>query len=122
MKKSVAPRGGPAEEEMKVPVTGADGVIRQQSEEARLNQMMAHLFRGRLGKEAIAYLRSITLDTAAGPGVDTSALLHYEGQRYIVGVILERIERAKTPNRSGVQRRPRFSFSNRRKTNENPTV
>lgn len=84
---------------------GPDGVARTAKEEQRLNHVIGQLFRGRNGKEALAYLRSITLETVAGPNVQPNGLLHLEGQRYIVGVILERIELAKDPSRARKFRR-----------------
>jgi len=40
------------------------------------------------------YLRSITIEMVHGPNVATEELRHSEGQRYIVGLIEQRIAHA----------------------------
>jgi hypothetical protein len=71
---------------------GADGKIRAHDIEKKLNIMAADVFGQGAGAEFFDYLRSITTNVASGPEVNTNALLHLEGQRYIVGLISQRIQ------------------------------
>ena len=59
--------------------------------ERKLNEALAICFRDAVGKQALKYLRSITIEYVNGPGVDTNALIHLEGARWLVGVIEKRI-------------------------------
>jgi len=73
-------------------------VQRSVAAEAAINDLIAGVFTSAAGREALQYLRSITIELINGPGVSTDALRHLEGQRFIVGVIESRIradERAK---------------------------
>jgi hypothetical protein len=42
----------------------------------------------------LRYLRSVTIEMVHGPNVTTEELRHLEGQRYIVGLIEQRIAHA----------------------------
>lgn len=75
------------------PVVGADGTIRTPKQEDDLNKIFAGVFSGDAGREVIRYLRSITIESVAGPAIDTNQLMHKEGQRFIVGIIEQRIAR-----------------------------
>lgn len=74
-------------------VVGADGIIRTPKQEDNLNKTFAGVFSGDAGREVIRYLRSITIESVAGPAIDTNQLMHKEGQRFIVGIIERRIAR-----------------------------
>jgi len=70
---------------------GLDGLSRTQKEEQEINGLIAGLFSGPDGAAVIDYLRSITIERVCGPAIDDCALRHLEGQRYLVGLIEQRI-------------------------------
>lgn len=71
---------------------GADGIERTLAMERRINEAFAAVFDSAAGTKAIEYLRSITINTVAGPDQSDAALRHLEGGRYIVGIIDQRIQ------------------------------
>jgi len=73
-------------------MTGTDGVTRLVEEERALNQAFVAHFNDERGQRILDYLRSITIDSVCGPAVDDGHLRHLEGQRFIVGVIEQRIQ------------------------------
>jgi len=72
---------------------GIDGVIREIGQEDRINEWFALTFNTPLGEEIVDYLRGITIDSINGPRVSDQELRHMEGQRYIVQVMLSRIQK-----------------------------
>lgn len=60
-----------------------------------LDRAFARCFRGADGEAALAHLRGLTLDIAAGPEVGDARLRHLEGQRFIVRTILNLVERGR---------------------------
>ena len=54
------------------------------------------MFGSDAGKVFLNYLRSITIETVAGPEVTSEQLRHIEGQRYIVGLIQRRTNKGKS--------------------------
>lgn len=72
---------------------GPDGKIRYAEEEERLNRLFAACFSTPAGTAVLEHLKSITINTAAGPGVQPNELMHREGQRFLVGLINQRIAR-----------------------------
>ena len=73
------------------PETGPDGIQRARAEQARLNEVLATTFKGDLGKQALDYLRSISIERVCGPHATDAELRHLEGMRFIVAVISQRI-------------------------------
>ncbi len=71
-----------------------DGVGRSDEAEKRINEALALCFSGANGEFALKYLRSITIERVMGPNFDPNSLAHIEGQRFIVGIIEQRIKRA----------------------------
>jgi|TARA_R110002153_G_scaffold270041_1_gene436100 hypothetical protein len=69
---------------------GLDGIERQPDQEESLNAVSRALFSSDAGKVFLSYLRTITIETVAGPEVSDDQLRHLEGQRYIVGLIQRR--------------------------------
>tara|TARA_R100001460_G_scaffold70684_1_gene111325 strand:+ start:969 stop:1256 length:288 start_codon:yes stop_codon:yes gene_type:complete len=69
---------------------GLDGMERTPDQEEALNAVARALFTSDAGKTFIQYLKSITIETVAGPDIDDKQLRHLEGQRYIVGLIQRR--------------------------------
>jgi len=70
---------------------GPDGIVRSPDEHKRINEVLAITFKGEVGKAALDYLRSISIERACGPHVGDGELRHLEGMRFIVGVISQRI-------------------------------
>lgn len=76
---------------MRKTIRGPDGHERTAEREREINLALASCFAGEAGRLALDYLRSITTNVASGPEISTNALLHLEGQRFIVGLISQRI-------------------------------
>lgn len=70
---------------------GLDGYQRNSEDDVIVSKNVAKLFESPTGKEVLRYLRSITIEMVNGPNVTTEELRHLEGQRYIVGLIEQRI-------------------------------
>jgi hypothetical protein len=73
---------------------GIDGIQRKSELDTQISQNIAEIFKSATGKEVLKYLRSITIELVHGPNVSTEELRHLEGQRYIVGLIEQRINHA----------------------------
>lgn len=70
---------------------GIDGYQRKSEDDVIISQNFAQIFGTPTGKEVLRYLRSITIEMVNGPNVTTEELRHQEGQRFIVGLIEQRI-------------------------------
>ena len=73
---------------------GIDGYQRNSERDVEISQNIASIFESPTGKEVLKYLRSITIEMVHGPNVTTEELRHVEGQRYIVGLMEQRISHA----------------------------
>lgn len=73
---------------------GVDGIQRSTDEDLKISLNVAHIFNTPTGNEVLKYLRTITIEMVNGPNVSTEELRHVEGQRYIVGLIEQRIAHA----------------------------
>lgn len=73
---------------------GVDGYQRGSETDSEISQNVAQIFNSPTGKEVLRYLRSVTIEMVNGPNVTTEELRHIEGQRYIVGLIEQRIAHA----------------------------
>ena len=73
---------------------GIDGLQRTKERDLQISLIAAELFSSPSGKEFLRYLRSITIEMVNGPNVAQDHLMHQEGQRYIVGMIEQRIAHA----------------------------
>lgn len=73
---------------------GIDGYQRKSETDVEISQNFAQIFESPTGKQVLRYLRSITIEMVNGPNVTTEELRHLEGQRYIVGLIEQRIAHA----------------------------
>jgi undecaprenyl pyrophosphate synthase len=70
-----------------------DGFPRSPDVERRLNDLFAEHAAGSAAfREILTYLRSITIEAVTGPGVSNDELRHREGQRFVVGLIEQRIQ------------------------------
>lgn len=74
-------------------VVGCDGWTRTAEQDAELDAMMAAAFGGEAGRNALAYLRSITIEVVCGPEIADAKLRHLEGMRALVGIIETRVRR-----------------------------
>jgi hypothetical protein len=70
---------------------GIDGFPRKPEDDLNISQNIAKLFSTEAGQNILTYLRSITIDAVSGPNITDNELRHLEGQRYIVGLIVRRI-------------------------------
>lgn len=70
---------------------GLDGIQRDSDKDVQISRNIAEIFKTPTGKEVLRYLRSVTIEMVNGPNVTTEELRHIEGQRYIVGLIEQRI-------------------------------
>ncbi len=70
---------------------GLDGIQRSSDKDVQISQNISQIFESPTGKEVLRYLRSVTIEMVNGPNVTTEELRHIEGQRYIVGLIEQRI-------------------------------
>tara|TARA_R100000149_G_C5782576_1_gene77801 strand:- start:13 stop:276 length:264 start_codon:yes stop_codon:yes gene_type:complete len=78
---------------------GIDGIQRSKEKDNIISSNMLSAFSTPSGKETLNYLRSITIESVAGPNISDGELRHIEGQRYIVGLISRRMnhgEKVKT--------------------------
>jgi hypothetical protein len=69
-----------------------DGRVRSAATERRLNDACVSAFASAAGQFVLQYLRQITIESVGGPGIAPDHLMHLEGQRFIVGVIEQRIK------------------------------
>lgn len=74
---------------------GPDGIWRSAAEEEQLNTLFNRAFSTESGREVLKHLKQITLARVCGPEATEAQLRHIEGQRFLVSVILNRIERGK---------------------------
>jgi len=73
--------------------TSIDGYTRTPEVEKKLNQLTASVFKGDDGKQVLAYLKSITMEAVAGPNITQNELFHLEGKRYLVAILIQRINK-----------------------------
>jgi len=73
---------------------GIDGIQRRHEADVNISKNIAEIFSTPTGAEVLRYLRSITIEMVNGPNVSTEELRHIEGQRYIVGLLEQRINHA----------------------------
>lgn len=73
---------------------GIDGIQRNSEADLNISKNIAQIFSTPTGAEVLRYLRSITIEMVNGPNVSTEELRHIEGQRYLVGLLEQRINHA----------------------------
>ena len=73
---------------------GVDGYQRPRDQDEKLSQDVLALFSTPLGMSVMQYLKSITVDAVAGANISDAELRHLEGQRYIIALIVKRINHA----------------------------
>lgn len=72
-------------------IRGPDGHERTPEREREINLAVAAVFAGDAGRVVLEYLKSITTNVASGPEISDRALMHLEGQRFLVGLLSQRI-------------------------------
>lgn len=77
---------------------GLDGKTYPTHVEEELNLLAARVLGSPDGIRFTNYLRGITMNVAFEGNVDTNALMHMEGQRWIVGLMLARTKAGNTPS------------------------
>jgi len=77
---------------------GLDNFKRSSDDEEKLNSAFTALFSTDIGVSVLQYLKSITIESVAGPEITDNSLRHLEGQRYIVGLIQRRVNKGKSQN------------------------
>ena len=82
---------------------GIDGINRPQEKDREISENIATLFNSITGQAVLRYLRSITIEMVNGPNVTTEELRHMEGQRYIVGLIENRINHVHKVKKDGTR-------------------
>jgi hypothetical protein len=80
---------------------GIDGIQRPQARDREISENVATLFGSATGQAVLKYLRSITIEMVHGPNVTTEELRHMEGQRYIVGLLENRMNHAHKVKENG---------------------
>lgn len=90
LKRALANPRGQAQQ---APPPSVDGYPRPPHIEAEINRDFATLFRSQLGHKVLAYLRSITIHSVLDINASNEQLRHKEGQRYLFGIIDQRIMR-----------------------------
>ena len=86
-------------------VNSVDGRKYPPNVEDDLNSKANALFAEGIGKKFLQYLEGITTNNVHGPGLGIESLAHYEGQRYIVGIIKARTEMGKKIPDQSIERR-----------------
>jgi hypothetical protein len=72
------------------PQENVDGYIRSGEAERKLNEAVGIIFKGPAGELVMDYLKSITINTIAGPAASDAELRHLEGARWLVAVLIRR--------------------------------
>ena len=73
---------------------GVDGYPRSKEEDERISKHLLGLFNTPNGTEVLKYLKSVTIEAVSGPNISDAELRHLEGQRYLVALIVKRINHA----------------------------
>ena len=73
---------------------GVDGYPRPKQKDEEISKVIDSVFKTPNGKEMLQYLRSITIDAVSGPNIPDIELRHLEGQRYLVALLVKRINHA----------------------------
>ena len=73
---------------------GVDGYPRSKEQDEQISKVIESVFKTPNGKEVLQYMRSITIDAVSGPNISDIELRHLEGQRYLVALLVKRINHA----------------------------
>ena len=75
----------------------ADGRIYTGSTDEDINLLCAKVLGTPDGQRLLAYLRNLTMNVAFDGSVDPNALMHKEGQRWLVGLLVQRTAKGNEP-------------------------
>jgi len=78
---------------------GVDGFPRSKDEDNIISQNVLSLFKTPNGLEVLKYLKSVTIEAVSGANISDAELRHLEGQRYIIALIVKRINHAQRINK-----------------------
>ena len=78
---------------------GVDGFPRSKEEDKIISQNINSLFKTPNGQEVLKYLKSVTIEAVSGSNISDAELRHLEGQRYIVALIVKRINHGQRINK-----------------------
>ena len=70
---------------------GVDGFPRSKDSDEIISKNVLSLFNTPNGIEVLKYLKSVTIEAVSGSNISDAELRHLEGQRYIVALIVKRI-------------------------------
>ena len=73
---------------------GVDGYPRPKEQDEKISKVIESVFKTPNGKEMLQYLKSITIEAISGANISDAELRHLEGQRYLVALIVKRINHA----------------------------
>jgi len=73
---------------------GVDGFPRSKDSDEIISKNVLSLFNTPNGIEVLKYLKSVTIEAVSGSNISDAELRHLEGQRYIVALIVKRINHA----------------------------
>jgi len=73
---------------------GVDGYPRSKDEDERISKNIMSLFNTPNGIEVLKYLKSVTIEAVSGANISDAELRHLEGQRYLVALMVKRINHA----------------------------
>lgn len=83
-------------------VIGPDGIPRHPDKERRINSIIASVLGTAAGKEVLNYLKSITTERVCGWDATDGQLRHLEGQRFIVGILSQRVKQGEMEKANAV--------------------
>ena len=73
---------------------GVDGFPRSKDSDEIISKNVLSLFNTPNGIEVLKYLKSVTIEAVSGSNISDAELRHMEGQRYLVALIVKRINHA----------------------------
>jgi len=73
---------------------GVDGYPRSKEKDEQISKVIESVFKTPNGMEMLKYLKSITIEAISGANISDAELRHLEGQRYLVALIVKRINHA----------------------------
>jgi hypothetical protein len=76
---------------------GIDGRLYTPDVEDGLNTLVARVLGTPDGERLLAYLRNLTLNHAFEADVSPNTLMHKEGQRWLVGMLVQRLQKGNQP-------------------------
>ena len=82
---------------------GVDGFPRSKAVDEKISQDILGLFNTPNGNAVLQYLRSVTTDIVSGGNISDGELRHLEGQRYLIALIVKRMNHAQNIQKKGAK-------------------